>query len=37
VIDAALIATFTAQLGDTAAKRVDHEREALADLVRWTP
>jgi transposase len=34
VIDAALIALFTAQLGDTPAKQVDPEREALADLVR---
>lgn len=34
VIDAGMIATFTAQLGDTAGKPVDHDREALADLVR---
>jgi transposase len=33
-IDAAVIAAFTAQLGDTPAKPVDPEREALADLVR---
>jgi transposase len=34
VIDAVMIALFTAQLGDTPAKQVDPEREALADLVR---
>jgi transposase len=33
-IDAAMIATFTAQLGELPAKLVDREREALADLVR---